>query len=111
LFDFNWDDPTFTIIHDLDEYNTIAPQISLSTSSIVYHWKVQLENSRICTRVDPMSCIDITWTDPTASAGQWITHVQLPLSGLNQGDATGNGHASWKQAWRPNIRVRRTFCF
>ena len=122
LFDFNWDDPTFAIIHDLDEYNTISPEISLSTSSIIYNWKVQLENQgNICTRVDPMSCIDIVWTDPSGGGrsggrdGKWITNIHLPLS-LESRDTgyTGVGRFGsnhWKQAWKANIRVRRTFVF
>jgi len=122
LFDFNWEDPTFAIIHDLDEYNTISPEISLSTSSIVYNWRVRLENhGSICTRVDPMSCIDVTWTDPSGGGGgdrggKWVTNVQLPLSMESRGDGNYDssgkmGTASWKQAWKPNIRVRRTFAF
>jgi len=125
--DLNWDDSTFTILHTIDDYNTISPQISLSTSSIIYQWAVYTKGieyyknnrrsrgSMIHTRVDPLSSIDVTWIDPTTndsdeSIGKWITQIHLPLSlEQQQEEEEERGiHNRWKSSrWKSSASSRR----
>lgn len=104
--DLNWDsDSTLTVIHSLDAYNTIAPEISLTSAKIMYNWDVALSSSgsSIRTRVDPTSAIQIIWTDVT-DGGQWVTNFKLPLDG-NTNIQGGRG------IFAADINVRRQFKF
>lgn len=97
MLDLNWDNPTLSIMHALDERNTISPEISLTSAKIMYNWDVALNSGSIKTRVDPTSAIQVTWIDQTES-GKWVTDFNLPLTG-GPGPLAGD------------IRVRRQFAF
>jgi len=103
ILKLNYDNPTLGVVHALDERNTIAPEISLYNAKIIYKWKVNLNaagTSSIQTRVDPLSAIDVTWTDTSAAdGGRWVTDFRLPLAGTTI------------QALASDVRVRRQFNF
>ena len=98
ILNLQWQDPTLTVVHALDERNTIAPQISLQTAKILYSWTVDLNGGSIETKVDPTSAVHVTWTDQTMS-GRWVTDFSLPLKGTTV------------SALAANVRVRRQFTF
>jgi hypothetical protein len=100
LLDLNWDRPTLSVVHALDEKNTIQPEISLYDAKILYNWSFKLMDGSgiIKTRVDPTSAIQVTWIDQ-ARNGKWVTDFRLPLVGMGGGPLTGD------------IRVRRQFVF
>mmetsp|Transcript_19435 Transcript_19435/g.27472 ORF Transcript_19435/g.27472 Transcript_19435/m.27472 type:complete len:316 (-) Transcript_19435:152-1099(-) len=91
-------DPTLTVVHALDERNTIAPEISLHTAKILYQWNIALDSGSIKTKVDPTSAIHVTWTDRSMN-GKWVTDFRLPLSGTTL------------SALAADVRVRRQFAF
>jgi len=97
MLDLNWDNPTLSVLHALDERNTISPEISLNNAKIMYNWDVALNSGSIKTRVDPTSAIEVVWTDQT-EGGKWVTDFRLPLTG-GPGPLAGD------------IRVRRQFAF
>jgi len=74
VLNLNIDDPTLSLIHQLDDRNVIAPEISLHTAKIMYNWTTQLASGILRTRVDPTSAIQVTWVDK-AGAGRWVTEV------------------------------------
>eukprot|EP00531_Pseudo-nitzschia_arenysensis_P002858 CAMPEP_0116128068 /NCGR_PEP_ID=MMETSP0329-20121206/7166_1 /TAXON_ID=697910 /ORGANISM="Pseudo-nitzschia arenysensis, Strain B593" /LENGTH=298 /DNA_ID=CAMNT_0003622189 /DNA_START=127 /DNA_END=1020 /DNA_ORIENTATION=+ len=74
------DNPTLTVIHSLNERNTIAPEISLYDATILYKWNLALEGGSIQTRVNPTSDVSVTWTDRSMN-GKWVTDVRIPLAG------------------------------
>ena len=80
VLSLNLDDPSLTLIHQLDERNTIAPEISLHTAKILYNWTTQLSSGMLRTRVDPTNAIQVTWVD-RAGSGRWVTDFKLPLDG------------------------------
>eukprot|EP00816_Leptocylindrus_hargravesii_P009518 CAMPEP_0196821986 /NCGR_PEP_ID=MMETSP1362-20130617/81752_1 /TAXON_ID=163516 /ORGANISM="Leptocylindrus danicus, Strain CCMP1856" /LENGTH=364 /DNA_ID=CAMNT_0042201395 /DNA_START=117 /DNA_END=1211 /DNA_ORIENTATION=- len=80
VLNLNIDDPTLSLIHQLDDRNVIAPEISLHTAKIMYNWTTQLASGILRTRVDPTSAIQVTWVDK-AGAGRWVTDFKLPLEG------------------------------
>lgn len=98
----------------MDAYNTIAPEISLHTAKIMYHWDVSISSGgHIRTRVDPTSAIQVTWTDQSMEGGKWVTDFKLPLDG-GMGDlgAGGSGNAGVRTGiFAADIRVRRQFHF
>jgi hypothetical protein len=100
LLDLNWDRPTLSVVHALDEKNTIQPEISLYDAKILYNWTFKLMDGSglIKTRVDPTSAIQVTWIDQSRN-GKWVTDFRLPLVGMAGGSMTGD------------IRVRRQFVF
>ena len=108
--DLNWDDSTLTVIHAIDSYHTIAPEISLQTAKIRYYWDVALSSGgSIRTRVDPTSAIHVSWMDGSKDGGKWITDMNLPLGGSGgSGGTTGNGRGG---IFAADIRVRRQFRF
>ena len=97
VLNLNLDDPTFSLIHQLDDRNTIAPEISLHTAKILYNWTTQLSSGMLRTRVDPTSAIQVTWIDK-AGSGRWVTDFKLPLEG-SAGPLAAD------------IRVQRQFAF
>ena len=100
LLDLNWDRPTLSVVHALDEKNTIQPEISLYDAKILYNWTFKLMDGSglIKTRVDPTSAIQVTWIDQSRN-GKWVTDFRLPLVGMAGGPMMGD------------IRVRRQFVF
>jgi hypothetical protein len=98
ILNLQWQNPTLTVVHALDERNTIAPEISLQTAKILYSWNVNLDSGTIQTKVDPTSAIHVTWTDQSMS-GRWVTDFSLPLKGTTV------------SALAANVRVRRQFTF
>lgn len=97
VLDLNLDDPTLSVVHALDERNTISPEISLHTAKIMYNWSIALDSGSIRTRVDPTSAIQVTWMDRSMN-GKWVTDFKLPLEGRPGPLAA-------------DIRVRRQFIF
>eukprot|EP00559_Dactyliosolen_fragilissimus_P003977 CAMPEP_0184857728 /NCGR_PEP_ID=MMETSP0580-20130426/2877_1 /TAXON_ID=1118495 /ORGANISM="Dactyliosolen fragilissimus" /LENGTH=251 /DNA_ID=CAMNT_0027353489 /DNA_START=429 /DNA_END=1184 /DNA_ORIENTATION=+ len=98
ILDLNMDDPTLSIMHALDERNTIAPEISLNSGKITYNWNVDLKSGTLQTRVDPITAIQVTWIDKCMN-GKWVTDFRLPLASGNTGSLG------------IDIRVRRQFTF
>lgn len=94
---------TLTVVHALDDRNTIAPEISLRNAKITYQWNLALSldgTSSIRTKVDPTSAIQVTWTDTsTVDGGRWVTDIRLPLEGTSI------------RALASDVRVRRQFNF
>eukprot|EP00978_Attheya_sp_CCMP212_P002360 scaffold4850_cov50-Attheya_sp.AAC.11 len=83
------------------ERNVIAPEISLQSAKIKYHWDMKLQGGgSIRTRVDPASTIHVTWTDAQQAkgTGTWVTDIKLPLT-AQMGPLAAD------------IRVRRQFQF
>jgi hypothetical protein len=101
ILKLNYQNPTLTVVHAIDDRNTISPEISLYNAKILYQWQVQLSpDSTLRTRVDPTTAIDVTWTDTSATdGGRWITEFRLPLEGTTI------------QALASDVRVRRQFNF
>lgn len=97
VLNLNIDDPTLSLIHQLDDRNVIAPEISLHTAKIMYNWTTELASGILRTRVDPTSAIQVTWVD-RAGAGRWVTDFKLPLEGSHGPLAA-------------DIRVQRQFVF
>lgn len=114
IIDLNFDEPTLSFIHHLDEWNIISPIISLNTAKIVYNWKLLLKNdSTIVTRLDPSNSMHVCWTD-CAPNGHWITDFTLPLSSNPTATGIHIDHlvtASKKGPLVADIRVRRQFIF
>jgi len=92
------DNPTLTVIHALNERNTIAPEISLYDATILYKWNLALEGGSIQTRVNPTSDVSVTWTDRSMN-GKWVTDVRIPLAGTTL------------SALAADVKVRRQFTF
>lgn len=101
VLNLDYYNPTLTVVHALDERNTIAPEINLYNAKIVYQWDVLLGDtgSSLRTKVDPVTAIHVTWTDVSASGGSWVTDVRLPLEG------------STVAALAADVRIRRQFRF
>lgn len=110
VLDLNVDDPRLQVIHRLDERNTIAPEISLTTAQIQYDWRVSLPaGGCLRARVDPTSAIHVSWIDAAAASnGNWVTEFKLPLEGTSGG---GGGTGDNKGPLVGDIRVRRSFVF
>eukprot|EP00536_Pseudo-nitzschia_multiseries_P011489 jgi/Psemu1/297872/fgenesh1_pm.394_\ len=98
VLQLNYDNPTLTVIHALNERNTIAPEISLYNAKILYQWNLALDSGTIRTRVDPTSDVTLTWIDRSMN-GKWVTDVRMPLSGTTL------------SALAADVRVRRQFNF
>mmetsp|Transcript_19085 Transcript_19085/g.41460 ORF Transcript_19085/g.41460 Transcript_19085/m.41460 type:complete len:321 (+) Transcript_19085:267-1229(+) len=98
VLNLEYDNPTLTVIHALNERNTIAPEISLYDATILYQWNLSLDSGLIRTRVDPTSDVRVTWIDQSMN-GKWMTDVRMPLSGTTL------------SALAADIRVRRQFNF
>lgn len=79
VLNLDYYNPTLTVVHALDERNTIAPEINLYNAKIVYQWDLLLgpSGSSLRTKVDPVTAIHVTWTDVSASGGTWVTDVRL----------------------------------
>jgi len=114
VLDLNWDRPTLSVVHALDQRNTIQPEISLLDAKIMYNWSVALESGgSIRTRVDPTEAVQISWIDQ-GSNGKWVTDFRLPLvsnSSSDNGKGSGHGKGKGKGALASDIRVRRQFVF
>ena len=54
--------PTLTVIHSLDERNTIAPEINLYNAKITYQWDLLLGSagSSLRTKVDPVTAVHVS---------------------------------------------------
>ncbi|VEU41620.1 unnamed protein product [Pseudo-nitzschia multistriata] len=98
VLNLEYDNPTLTVVHALNERNTIAPEISLYDATILYQWNLALDSGTIRTKVDPTSDVRVTWTDRSMN-GKWITDVRMPLSGTTL------------SAMAADVRVRRQFTF
>lgn len=98
VLNLEYDNPTLTVIHSLNERNTIAPEISLHDATILYQWNIALDSGSIRTRVDPTSDVRVTWIDRTMN-GKWVTDVRVPLAGTTL------------SALAADVRVRRQFNF
>jgi hypothetical protein len=111
LLHLEYQNPTLTVVHTLDNRNTVAPCICLYSGRIVYQWDLRLgrggdrdntnvNHSFLRTRVDPVSAIDFTWTDQSLTdGGLWETNVRLPLEGTTL------------EALAADVRIRRQFQF
>jgi hypothetical protein len=98
ILNLQYQEPTLTVVHALDERNTIAPEISLHTAKILYQWNMMLDSGALRTKVDPTSAIQVTWTDRSMN-GKWVTDFSLPLKGTSV------------SALAADVRVRRQFTF
>ena len=98
VLNLNIEDPSLSLIHQLDERNVIAPEIYLHNAKIMYNWTTQLPNGMLRTRVDPTSAIQVTWVDKAGGSGRWVTDFKLPLEGFAGPLAA-------------DIRVQRQFVF
>jgi len=98
VLNLEYDNPTLTVIHSLNERNTIAPEISLHDATILYQWNIALDSGSIRTRVDPTSDVRVTWIDRTMN-GKWVTDIRVPLAGTTL------------SALAADVRVRRQFNF
>lgn len=98
VLNLEYDNPTLSVIHTLNERNTIAPEISLNDASILYQWNLALDSGSIRTVVNPTSDVRVTWTDRSMN-GKWVTDVRMPLAGTSF------------SALAADVRVRRQFQF
>ena len=98
ILNLEYQNPTLSIVHVLDERHVIQPEISLYDAKIVYRWNVRLNSGSIQTRVDPTNAISVTWTDQTDS-GRWVTDFRLPLAGTTLSSLAAD------------VKVRRQFTF
>ncbi|KAG7344569.1 hypothetical protein IV203_022577 [Nitzschia inconspicua] len=98
ILNLEYDNPTLTVVHSLDDRNTIAPEISLFNARILYQWNIALDSGSIRTKVDPTSAVQVTWTDNSLT-GKWITDVRVPLAGTTLSSLSAD------------VRVRRQFSF
>ena len=97
ILKWNTKDPTLTLVHAIDERNTLSPEISLPTGKITINWDSQLDSGSLSCRVDPSELIQLKWTDQSSS-GKWVVDATLPL------EAAGGPIAA-------DVRVRRQFAF
>ena len=137
ILNLDYTNPTLTVVHPINEWNTVSPSIAIYTARITYQWHVKLTpdgSSSLTTKIDPLDAITMTWTDPCQlGGGSWVADVRLPIGGswaAWQSPAAGtHGSSSW-DAW-PNadsggggglvsalatalttdIRIRRQFKF
>ena len=95
----NWNlkEPTLTLVHAIDERNTLSPEISLPTGKITVNWDSQLDSGSLSCRIDPTEYIQMKWTDQSMS-GKWVVDATLPL------EAAAGPIAA-------DVRVRRQFVF
>ncbi|KAI2493843.1 hypothetical protein MHU86_20682 [Fragilaria crotonensis] len=98
ILNLQYEEPTLSVVHAIDERNVISPEISLHTAKIVYNWNIRLESGSIRTKVDPTEAIHVTWTDRSMN-GRWVTDCSLPLKGTSL------------KALAAKVRVRRQFTF
>lgn len=61
VLNLDYYNPTLTVVHALDERNTIAPEINLYNAKIVYQWDLLLgaAGSSLRTKVDPVTAIHV----------------------------------------------------
>jgi len=97
IINWNLKDPTLTLVHTIDERNTLSPEISLPTGKITVNWDSQLDSGSLSCRIDPTEFIQLKWTDQSMS-GKWVVDATLPL------EAAGGPIAA-------DVRVRRQFVF
>lgn len=97
VFNWNLKEPTLTLVHAIDERNTLSPEISLPTGKITVNWDSQLDSGSLSCRIDPTEFIQMKWTDQSMG-GKWVVDATLPL------EAAGAPIAA-------DIRVRRQFVF
>ena len=97
ILKWNTKDPTLTLVHAIDERNTLSPEISLPTGKITLNWDSQLNSGSLSCRIDPTDLIQLKWTDQSSS-GKWVVDATLPL------EAAGGPIAA-------DVRVRRQFVF
>lgn len=97
ILKWNTKDPTLTLVHAIDERNTLSPEISLPTGKITINWDSQLNSGSLSCRIDPTDLIQLKWTDQSSS-GKWVVDATLPL------EAAGGSIAA-------DVRVRRQFVF
>lgn len=98
VLNLEYNNPTLSIVHALDERHVIVPEISLYNAKIVYRWDIRLDSGNIQTRVDPTQAVHVTWTDKT-DTGRWVTDFKLPLAGTTLSSLAAD------------VRVRRQFTF
>jgi len=98
VLNLEYDNPTLTVIHSLNERNTIAPEISLYDATILYQWNLALDSGSLRTTVNPTSDVRVTWTDLSVN-GKWVTDVRVPLAGTTL------------SALAADVKVRRQFAF
>ena len=99
VLSLNVEDPRLSLIHQLDERNVVAPEISLHTAKIMYNWTMQLPSGILRAKVDPTTAIQVSWIDK-AGSGRWVTDFKLPLEGSHNGGQLA-----------ADIRVQRQFIF
>ena len=97
VLNWNLKEPTLTLVHAIDERNTLSPEISLPTGKITVNWDSQLDSGSLSCRIDPTEFIQMKWTDQSMS-GKWVVDATLPL------ETTGGPIAA-------DVRVRRQFVF
>lgn len=98
ILKLNMKDPTLTLVHVIDERNTISPEISLPTGKITVNLDSQLDSGSLSCQIDPTEFIQLKWTDQSMSGGKWVVDATLPL------EAAGGPIAA-------DVRVRRQFVF
>ena len=102
ILNLEYTNPTLAVVHQLDERNTVSPEISIYNARITYQWDYKLSTdgqSFVRTKVDPLEAIYVTWTDESAQGGSWVTDIRLPLEGLTV------------QALAADVRIKRQFQF
>jgi len=97
ILKWNTKDPTLTLVHAIDQRNTLSPEISLPTGKITINLDSQLDSGSLSCRIDPSELIQLKWTDQSSS-GKWVVDATLPL------EAAGGPIAA-------DVRVRRQFVF
>jgi len=104
VLNLEYENPTLAVVHELNDFHSVSPEISIYNARITYQWDWILsksQKSRIRTKVDPLEAIHVTWTDESAQdGGTWVTHVRLPLDGT-----TG------VSALAADVRIQRQFRF
>lgn len=103
VLNLEYENPTLAIVHQIDERNMVAPEISIYNARITYQWDCMLSYnglSKIRTKVDPLHAIYITWTDESAlDGGTWVTNVRLPFE------------RTTVSALAADVRIQRKFRF
>ncbi|KAL7565525.1 hypothetical protein ACA910_003806 [Epithemia clementina (nom. ined.)] len=86
ILNLEYNNPTLSVVHPINEWNTVSPEISIYSAKITYQWDVKLNSngsSTLCTKIDPMDAITLTWTDPCQlGGGSWVADLRLPLTPL-----------------------------
>ena len=106
ILNLDYTNPTLTVVHPLNAWNTVSPSIAIYTARITYQWHVKLTpdgSSSLTTKIDPLDAITMTWTDPCQlGGGSWVADVRLPIGGSLaawQSPAAGPHGSSSSSSW------------